>query len=314
MIKKLLVILISIIISISLLEIFVKLFHLNDEFSNRNCPVYTDNINSLQFRDIEHQVEKDNNTYRILILGDSFAYGTSVPFENTFPRLVEQNLTKIIDNIKIEVINCSRPGWNTEKEVSFCTEVFLPYKPDLIVLSYVLNDTECLMHHKELTLNFWNKISFQEPKSNWMKYLFLKSELFRYVYSRIENTRMKKEWLAGKLLFYQEDNLCYKSFMRAVNKLAKLKMQNDFNILVIIFPYFNVSLQKYPLIELHNQIKNVFAKIGFDVIDLYDYYKKYSSEELRACSLDAHPNELAHSIAADVIIDNMMRVKRLKNQ
>lgn len=310
MIKRMLIILISIIILLSLLEIYVRIFHLNDKFSKNNCPVYEYNINLLKFRDLEHNIEKDNNTYRILVLGDSFAYGIAVPFEKIFPRLIEQNLNKNFNNAKIEVINCSQPGWNTEKEVNFCTEVFLPYKPNLVILSYVLNDTECLMHHKELTLNFWNKISFREPQFPLMKYLFVKSELIRYIYSRVESTRIKKEWLAGKFLFYREDNLCYKYFKRAVNKLSKLKTQNDFNVLVIIFPYFNVSLNGYPFIELHKQVKNIFAEVGFDVIDLYDYYKKYSSEELRACSLDAHPNELAHSIAATVIANYITKIKR----
>jgi len=310
MMKKILLIFIVVVFSILFLEGIVRFLHLNDIFSKKNCKYYYDNINSLQFRDIEHKLDKAKDIYRVLILGDSFAYGVGVPFNNIFPRLVEKKWNKMHPSSRIEVINCARPGWNTEKEISFCFDTFLPYKPDLIIISYVLNDTECLMHNKNITLKYWQELSFHEPKSKIVRFIFKKSELFRYLFNRIENTRIRREFFRIKKELYKDENVCYGYFKKAVEDLAIAKKKNGFDVLVIIFPYFNMSLQDYPFLDLHRQVSSIFREAGCDVIDLYDYYKIYKSEQLKVCAADAHPNVLANDIAADVILRYLQQKRK----
>jgi hypothetical protein len=43
-------------------------------------------LNSRGFRDVEHRYQKNSKVYRIMVLGDSVAFGYKVPFEEIFPR------------------------------------------------------------------------------------------------------------------------------------------------------------------------------------------------------------------------------------
>jgi hypothetical protein len=63
--------------------------------------------NSLGFRDDEFTLEKPPGTFRIVALGDSFAFGAQVPFEDNFLYLLEGELARD----RVEVIQIAdEPG------------------------------------------------------------------------------------------------------------------------------------------------------------------------------------------------------------
>ncbi|MEQ8192872.1 MAG: hypothetical protein RIB59_00140, partial [Rhodospirillales bacterium] len=49
-------------------------------------------INNEGFRDIDHDVAKPPKTFRIAVLGDSFAEGREVPLEQVFWKVMERKL------------------------------------------------------------------------------------------------------------------------------------------------------------------------------------------------------------------------------
>ena len=111
--------------------------HWNPEFSPDYEIDYR--INNQGFRD--HQIysnPKSQNTLRLLILGDSFAYGVgnnyskiwTVIFEN---RLKEQNYT-------VEVIKAGVPGYDTRRECLYLKRLYNTFKPDIVVINFLFND------------------------------------------------------------------------------------------------------------------------------------------------------------------------------
>jgi hypothetical protein len=97
-------------------------------------------INSLGLRDSEHTYEKPPDTYRILILGDSFAEALDVELEESFPYLVEQCLNQRLVR-PVEVINGGVSGYTTADEYLFYKSDGIKYNPDLTLLTvYIGND------------------------------------------------------------------------------------------------------------------------------------------------------------------------------
>ena len=70
--------------------------------------------NSRGLRDYEYSYEKINNSFRILMLGDSFVEGVEVAAENTTSKLLEKQLNQLENGIHYDVINFGVGGW------SFC--------------------------------------------------------------------------------------------------------------------------------------------------------------------------------------------------
>lgn len=82
---------------------------------------------------------KEENEYRILILGDSVTYGVGVRVEDTFSRKLEAQLTQKLDR-PVRTINSGVASYNTVQEATFCFKHWDRINPDLVILLYVDND------------------------------------------------------------------------------------------------------------------------------------------------------------------------------
>jgi hypothetical protein len=84
---------------------------------------------------LKYSVAKPVNTYRILLLGPSFAYGWGVDFEKSFaaqlPRfLAERGFAK---GRRIELINAGVPSLEPALQLNWYEHVGRTYQPDLII-------------------------------------------------------------------------------------------------------------------------------------------------------------------------------------
>jgi hypothetical protein len=94
--------------------------------------------NSLGWRGRREYREAKGTDYRVLLLGDSFAYGTGVDDDQTFAALVEKDL--IAGQMSVEVLNAGCPGKGTDYELKSFQTVGRKFNPDLTVLGFFAND------------------------------------------------------------------------------------------------------------------------------------------------------------------------------
>lgn len=96
-------------------------------------------INSDGLRDIEHTVKKPANTYRIAILGDSYAEGLQVDIKKLFWKVLENKLQgcRITKEQKVEVINFGVSGFGTARELLMLRKKVWKYQPDLVILAFL---------------------------------------------------------------------------------------------------------------------------------------------------------------------------------
>jgi hypothetical protein len=98
-------------------------------------------INQLGLRDDrEYLLEKSPRTFRILVLGDSVAFGHGSVYEHTYPFLLEQSLKKWRADIDWQVWNAAVPGYNTSQELAYLLEEGPRFQPDLVVVGFFEND------------------------------------------------------------------------------------------------------------------------------------------------------------------------------
>lgn len=83
-------------------------------------------------------VDKPDNTFRVLMLGDSFTLGYTVEKEETFADLCERWWKS--QGRRVEVINAGTEGYATDQEVLWFLENGASYKPDLVLLFPYDND------------------------------------------------------------------------------------------------------------------------------------------------------------------------------
>jgi lysophospholipase L1-like esterase len=103
-------------------------------------------VGPLGLRDRGYPIPKPRGRKRILILGDSVAYGTGVERDQTFAKLLERRLDGV------DVIDSGVPGYSAYNEVEYYRARGRELEPDLVIVAVCLNDVVNPLPHWNLPL------------------------------------------------------------------------------------------------------------------------------------------------------------------
>ena len=98
------------------------------------------NINSKGLRDDEVDFEKPENAYRVLVVGDSFTFGSGVSSEHTYSNQLEEMLNRRQTGKTWQVVNSGISGYGTLQEYAFWEEEGWKYEPDFLILQFLANN------------------------------------------------------------------------------------------------------------------------------------------------------------------------------
>lgn len=90
----------------------------------------------------EYARPKPEDTYRIMLLGDSQTFGQGVEFEETYGQVLETALRARVPDRPIEVINTGVGGYNLYQEAAYLEHTGVSYEPDLILVLFIQNDLD----------------------------------------------------------------------------------------------------------------------------------------------------------------------------
>jgi hypothetical protein len=95
-------------------------------------------INSQGWRDREHPLAKPAGTYRIAILGDSYAEALQVDMDHAFWALLPERLAAcgFAGGRRIETLNFGVSGYGTGHELLTLRERVWQYAPDMVLLAF----------------------------------------------------------------------------------------------------------------------------------------------------------------------------------
>lgn len=109
--------------------------------------------NSLGYRSDEFLVKKPENTYRIIVIGDSFVSSMEDDNSNAWPQAMQKLLRQKLGS-RIEVINAGfHGGYSPDAYYAYLKSEGLNLNPDMIVLGlYLQNDVG------DIKTNIWEKL------------------------------------------------------------------------------------------------------------------------------------------------------------
>jgi lysophospholipase L1-like esterase len=95
-------------------------------------------INSLGYRDVEHDLEAPPDTFRIAVLGDSFTEARQMPIEDTYWDRLGKGLADCaaLDGRNVEVLNFGIGGYSTTQSLLAYDLDARRFKPDLVLLGF----------------------------------------------------------------------------------------------------------------------------------------------------------------------------------
>ena len=258
-------------------------------------------INSRGLRDKEYLIPKPPVAYRILVLGDSVAFGDGIRAEDTFVKKLEESLNPNPAGKTVEVLNAGVRGYNTFQELGLLREMGLKYEPDLVLVAYVLNDAEPL--HKQAGL-IDRKYSRLIRIKNFVKQ---HSYLYAFLRRNLELARHRVtpgEFLETYDRQFDPDN---PGWMASKNSLEEMKILTDaggIKLLVVVFPRLTGlgSNQIYPAQKIQDQVVLTARGLGIDTLDILPSLKGYDAESLKLTKTDTfHLNPRGNQIIAETL-------------
>lgn len=251
-------------------------------------------LNAEGYRDREWKKSKSSGVRRIAFIGDSFTYGWGIArvedrFTERLQAMFDQRSTG-----QVEVMNVSKPGWNTSGQLQPILQMISQFDVDEIVLCYLLNDIEGLI---PVTDEF---NPTRSPDWQWMNLdsSCLMDYLYRSIYlPRVSSVRGYHDWLAEG---YADDPI-WQKHKKQLNVLLQQCKENDVKFRVALLPYILTSGKKFHPEKLHDKLRRFFEANHIEVVDLLPSIADVPPNELVVNSNDAHPNEKAHALFAEAI-------------
>jgi hypothetical protein len=299
---ELILLLVSVAVFLLMAEAVVRLLAADRPRPTGYAPVNTNRRamrpqNAKGYRDKERTLAKPPGTRRVVSLGDSFAWGASVEFEDAYPQRLERALTRRRRE-PWEVVNLAMPGMNTVDHVAQLVQEGLAYGPDVVLLGYVMNDSEDLQAAEARRAVDWAQ-GPPVPRGPWSR-----SALFRLVSTRLWATAENRRRVTGYKSMYVEDAPGWVAARRALKSLGTSCREKGVPLVVAIFPLFGNPLdERYPFPDLHGKVARAAEGAGARVVDLLPAYRGLRWDVLVVDGVDdEHPNEIAHRIAANTLL------------
>lgn len=282
-----------------------------------DAPVVT---NSAGFRGPEFPLIKGPDTFRILALGDSVAFGVGTRFEDTYGQQLQRILAERYPGRNVEVLNMGVAGYNTRHELIVLREKGLRYSPDLVLIGFYWNDI--LGNDKPLP---WEPGFVPEPPAVgpdghvlWAPRHSLSKPLrdllreWRTLYLATQRLQALKDSLFPsnhpydvhfRALLAGDEPLLEPSWRHTERRLSELVEMADrhrFRLLLLIFPDAIQMQDRYADIPYQRRLKEMADRRGIPYIDLRPEFRRsgYTNVWPFVPYDHVHPNNVGHHLAA----------------
>lgn len=304
---KYLLSLVSLIISLILLEIFVRFFiddGMNYEIEMMKYANELKIISSDKKIGIEHRknirgvymgtevlLDKDgfrnnyldqvSNKEKILMLGDSMTFGWGA--KNTFSDLLNQKMETY------DFLNAGIGNTNTIMQINnFFTNFSEKYDYKLIILNFFINDFENVEIKKP---NFLQKYSYF--------YTFLNNK----INTILIRFKLKDDWEKFYTNNYLDEKIKSET-LNQINKLNNFCLEKNIKFVIHNIPELR-DLNNYKFQEETVIIKNFADSKNIPFLNSHYALKEYNEESLWVTKLDPHANDKAHKIISDYLFKNI---------
>lgn len=276
-------------------------------------------LNSQGFKDVEFP-RQNNQKYRILGVGDSFAYGI-VPYKNNYLTLLESQFQE--ESINVEVFNMGIPSIGPKEYLSLLMREGFEYHPDMVLLSFYIGN-DFIDSYKSRK---WYTYSYVASFIHYILALQRKYE-GRIIHGKgiycddcpnldeAAYLEMEKE---RSFIFSTEITDFVPMFDAAVDSLKQIQdicKKRGIQFVVVIIPdeiqinsLLQTEVKKQLLVQegtwnitLPNErLAKKLKDMGVDHLDLYPYFMKEAQAKQLYRPQDTHWNIAGNQFAANLI-------------
>ena len=261
---------------------------------------YRTNSHGLRDRD---RSEKTLGAKRVLVIGDSYTWGYAIAEEEAYPQVAER-LLKERGHPEIEVVNGGVPDYNSRQQRQLLERLMPVYKPDAVVLSYVMNDAEpstALPTPPDETYRHAHSWFLAELAEVSNRHLFKR---------RVFETN--KDTVSGAYLDgFAQGSPKWRDSKQAIREMRDLCAAARIPFVVFILPDFTQEFDdRYGYQRIHGAVTSWGRELDVPVFDLLIQFRGEDHQSL-SVPWDGHPNGEAHRRLAEFLVARILEDPQL---
>ncbi len=277
---------------------------------------YTRTANSLGIPDKEWSERKENNTIRILCLGDSFTEGDGAHTDSSYASFMGRSLSKQFPNI--EVMNGGRCGSDPFYDFELLKDILIQYQPDIVVQSFTTNDFFFDMVIKGGSERFQKDRKLKYRKKYWWEPVYAASFTARIIiqlFGGYDKYLIKqKEYSVSNKEIENKSIELFKNYQSFTQK-------RNIDLVVFSLPFKSDFQTETRNSNFHKKFKTEFAQFYLEFYNLQPCYenefkKSNTSYKDYHWKNDGHHNARGYEMMAKCIEDIVTPVieKRIANK
>lgn len=304
-------------------------------YFNGGCFRNTIKTNSLGFHSKEYAKEKGKDTFRIIVVGDSFTEAIHVPLEKMFVSILEEKLNnQPKPRYKYEVIPFGISSHGTYGNLLYLVNYGLKFKPDLVINAMATNDPEDDMFGKSdpalkfdevgdpvLNLSASSPPPFYDKIKTSAKYLARKSVLFTFARKKLLEFRAQKFGIENSALEMLDfENETWKLQEKLLLTMRDIARENKAGFLLVsltdghrvhrdLMEDFKKQLgetsKSWGMDKLEKKLAAISLKNKIPYLPLNPLFYKMApkKKDKTVWPCDGHWNETGHRWAAEAIFE-----------
>jgi len=245
--------------------------------------------------DVDRPTAKPDGVYRVVVLGDSFTFAGKVPLEDTFARQLERAVARADASRRYEILNLAVPGYNTEQEMLTLKERGLAYRPDLVVVNFVLNDAGRMVQ----------LVPGPSPLPNAVRKVLKRSDLMQMIFGFLKSRRREGTGESGKYEEFAAGTERWKATAAALEEMRNLAAAAKAELVIVVWPMLVDLGPEYPFRDKHALVVAECRRLGIPVLDLLATFGGTEASAWWATPNDHHPNGAALGAAANVVVQDL---------
>jgi lysophospholipase L1-like esterase len=268
-------------------------------------------VNADGFRDRTYRRPKPPGTFRIVVLGDSLAFGYGVPLEASFPKLLEASLAGLLPGV--EVLNLGVCGYNPFTEAALFADVGVTYEPDLVLVQFCVNDlNDPTLHFDSSSFARLPAIpdeAFPDPSRRGAiappsvaERLCRASRACTFVRERAFTRPPDARTIQATLVTRDDPTDGELGWLRArYDDIARRTRAKGARFAVVVFPYAT-QIEGHAGARLDERLAALGRDAGWPTIDLLSAFRA-RARDAEPLFIDLwHPTAAGYRIAADAVL------------
>jgi lysophospholipase L1-like esterase len=274
-------------------------------------------INEDGFRGPRHARPKPPGVFRVVVMGDSIAFGYAVEEARSFPRVLEARLADLVPAARVEVVNLGVGGYNAWNEAELLRDVGLGYEPDLVLAQFCINDLNDPSAHFDaqtrLELSAIPDEAFPDPAlrraprrppSPWLgacarsRLCEIARDLWLAARESEVDDAMKR---AAVQPVSADDRPEWRWLEARYREMAATAGGAGARFAVLAFPYRAQLAGREPH-PVQRRVLELAARHGWDAVDPLDDFRRARAEGARLFIDWWHPTPEGHRLAAEAAL------------